>query len=883
MQLAFRQGIVRSDIVNNATAFLSFNNVNGTIDLVCNQTSLLADATYQAEDYLILEPSSVQAAWGPFTSSIAYLYWDINLATAAVTRSYTAFAPIVATVPPTNPAVDQHWYDLNNNYFSVWDGAFWQTKIRVFAGSIATTGALVIQPIGTQVELNTSVDAGYILLGGDLKGIKKSDGSFITTASDIIINAGNYSSPIKLEAASQQLLASEAIPAYYALTITGLGQVGLADATDDTKRPFGISTATAISGDAVNVTTYGIVVYEGWNWDLTAGKNLFCGDAGVLLQGAIETVGNNYKVGEIIDAHTINVSIDIFALNPAVGATGPTGTSGATGASGPTGSFFIDGFPTVGTYTGAGNYQNDSTSQSPLRPGNGRTGDYVIVQDTSSNYFVVGPKPTGNSWLNAPIFNLNGATGPSGSNGINGSTIYSSAYGAGTAFGWTGATAGNPSIIAPSSGSGANGDYFFGVDNTGDVWMFGPKVSGAWPTPAELINGPVGPTGSAGLSISGPTGPSVTGPTGSAGAAGVTGPTGTAGMSVMGPTGSTGAASTVTGPTGASITGPTGMTGPTGFGPTGASGGPTGPTGTTGPSGADGTPGGPTGPTGAGTTGPTGAGGTGPTGPTGLTVIGPTGPTGSGATGPTGANGNDGASITGPTGSGVTGPTGTTGVTGPAGSGATGPTGAASTVTGPTGPTGSGATGPTGLAGTPGVTGPSGSGPTGPTGAASSVTGPTGPFGNGPTGPTGAGVNGATGPTGPSGAGFDGATGPTGPGGTGPTGPVGAYGPTGNTGLDGPTGPSGPAGPQGATGPIGAYGPTGSTGLGATGPTGAASTIAGPTGDTGPTGFTGPTGLTGPTGPSITGPSGTASNVTGPTGPMTGGQAYAFTRAFAMP
>jgi len=97
-------------------------------------------------------------------------------------------------------------------------------------------------------------------------------------------------------------------------------------------------------------------------------------------------------------------------------------------------------------------------------------------------------------------------------------------------------------------------------------------------------------------------------------------------------------------------------------------------------------------------------------------------------------------------------------------------------------------------------------------------------------------------------------------------------------GIDGPTGAVG-TGPTGAastvTGPTGSQGATGPTGLGSTGATGATSTVTGPTGRTGPTGIgsTGPTGAastttgaTGPTGLGSTGPTGAASTVTGPTG-----------------
>jgi len=256
---------------------------------------------------------------------------------------------------------------------------------------------------------------------------------------------------------------------------------------------------------------------------------------------------------------------------------------------------------------------------------------------------------------------------------------------------------------------------------------------------------------------------------------------------------------TATGPTGPSVTGPTGAQGPTG-----AFGGPTGPTGPaiTGPTGAPSTV---TGPTGPGVTGPTGAIGPtgafgGPTGPTGAdsTVTGPTGWTGPSVTGPTGAD----STVTGPTGAlGPTGPIGPTGAFG----GPTGPTGAASTIAGPTGTTG--------------PTGATGQSLTGPTGAPSTVTGPTGPGGTGPTGPTG---SGGTGPTGP--AGVDGVSGPTGP--TGAIGPTGAFG-----GPTGPTGATGSNGVDGVTGPTGWTGPTGSGGTGPTGPGGT-----GPTGPTGPAG-----------------------------------------------
>jgi hypothetical protein len=214
-----------------------------------------------------------------------------------------------------------------------------------------------------------------------------------------------------------------------------------------------------------------------------------------------------------------------------------------------------------------------------------------------------------------------------------------------------------------------------------------------------------------------------------------------------------------------------------------------------------------------------------------------------------------------------------------------GPAGPASTVTGPTG-----STGPTGATG----------------GYAFSATGPTAPTGASLT-PAGAiwlddstgryyvryatnwveiGVQGERGPTGSTGAAST-VTGPTGSvGSTGPTGSQGIAGPTGSTGVTGSTGPS-------VTGPTGNTGGIAFAATGPTAPTGASADLAGAiwlddsTGkyfvryatnwvEIGVQGERGPTGaastITGPTGASVTGPTGAASTVTGPAGSFSDAQ-----------
>jgi hypothetical protein len=158
---------------------------------------------------------------------------------------------------------------------------------------------------------------------------------------------------------------------------------------------------------------------------------------------------------------------------------------------------------------------------------------------------------------------------------------------------------------------------------------------------------------------------------------------------------------------------------------------------------------------------------------------------------------------------------------------------------GPTGEYGAtGEMGPTGEKGEQGETGPTGEmGYTGETGS----TGEKGEQGEqgeqGETGPTGEkgeqGEQGATGYTGEKGE--QGATGPTGS-----TGEKGEQGATGSTGEKGEQGEQGEIGSTGEKGEQGEQGATGYTGE--MGPTGADSTVVGPTGEQGPTGEIGPTG-----------------------------------------
>lgn len=393
MKLNFRQGIVRALQTNGNVDFLTYNPSQGTLSITILSVDVIVTASFRESNYLIQETTSQINAWGPFTwnsnwgeqPSVPnyYLYWDINLGTGQITRSYTPWPFIVATVAPTSPKIDQHWYDLNSFEIKFWNGATWVSTARVFAGSFAPASQVIVHyPMGTQVGLSDStydVNAGYILLGNDTKGIKTNDGNFLTTDTDMIVNQGNYSSPVNLEALNVEVLATEPIPAFSCVTIVSPGQVGLANGTVITSQAVGIVDKDLNSGDPASIISFGAVYNEQWNWNINEGKELYVGESGELTQHFSQVVGSiSQHVATIISQTTILLSIDLYTQvgigsNGAIpgpigprgftGATGPTGALGHTGVTGPRGSTGPIGIPGPTGSIGA-----DSTVAGPEGP-----------------------------------------------------------------------------------------------------------------------------------------------------------------------------------------------------------------------------------------------------------------------------------------------------------------------------------------------------------------------------------------------------------------------------------------------------------------------------------------------------------------------------------
>lgn len=381
MKLNFRQGIVRAPQVSNQPSFLGYNSGMNSISLT-NTELVRVTAAHTTANYLIEERNQVAVAWGPLvwnpawgTDPLAYtfyLYWDVNPATGAVTRGFSPSEPTYGDTRPVTPSADLHWFDTVNKQMWVYAGVdadlndVWVKKIRVFAGSwVGGTNNITEYPFGTQVELEVDSDHGYILYSMDMNAVRGADGTFVTTATDITTNHGSFASPIRLELAASTMLALEPIPAFSCVANLGDDTAVLASGTDIAKRPIGVVLVDSDVGDPVDVVTNGIVYNDGWTWDVLAGKDVYCGPTGELVQGdPLQTTGE-IRVGTILSPTSILVDVDLYgvAVDNNVGptgpqgvsgysgtpsnVTGPAGTSGYSGAVGPTGPQGDSGFSGV--------------------------------------------------------------------------------------------------------------------------------------------------------------------------------------------------------------------------------------------------------------------------------------------------------------------------------------------------------------------------------------------------------------------------------------------------------------------------------------------------------------------------------------------------------
>jgi hypothetical protein len=108
-----------------------------------------SDNLFGQVDYIKSITTDISSAWTSLTpNTTCFLYIDRNISTGGLTYGFSTLAPTYATLPPSSPSTDQHWFDLNSFYMKRYTGSAWEIKQRVFVGE-AVTGASAVTSVIT--------------------------------------------------------------------------------------------------------------------------------------------------------------------------------------------------------------------------------------------------------------------------------------------------------------------------------------------------------------------------------------------------------------------------------------------------------------------------------------------------------------------------------------------------------------------------------------------------------------------------------------------------------------------------------------------------------------------------------------------------------------
>lgn len=278
-------------------------------------------------DYVFEEVKTVKNAWGPFTGNQTfYLYWDVDLLTAQLTRGVTALPPMISGTAPVSPALDQHWFDTQSTVMKVWNGTKWIEKVRVFAATYSSSAIIKAPPgfpssanswLGTQVGITGEFEVGNIVLDSFFKPLRQSDGSFVTSTTNMSVTSIG-TRRVRFETDLINLMADEYIPKFSLVQVREGRRAILARSTDKFSRVMGLALEDMYKGETSVIVAGGLVRNEQWSWSAQSiNRPVFCGPTGeITLTPA--TAGVHQQVGYVYDNDSIYVQIfpSIMLDNP---------------------------------------------------------------------------------------------------------------------------------------------------------------------------------------------------------------------------------------------------------------------------------------------------------------------------------------------------------------------------------------------------------------------------------------------------------------------------------------------------------------------------------------------------------------------------------------
>lgn len=368
MKVSFRQGIIRHQTVLSAPDFLRKTSLSGeSIDIIVSPEPTVFTMAHYGTDYLFEIGKTVVGAWGggpagsingPLTPHgvTQYLFWDVSLASGALSYGWTLVPPIVGVNEPTNPVPDQHWFDFQNTRMRVFTQpdptkpGYWQDKIRLFAAVYSSSAIIIPFPIGSQVGIDGGeYNPGNIIYGANNRPIKQQDGTFLTTETQLLVSQTTGQN-VKFDMGLVYGQASEEIPKFYLVSFKPDRTLGLASSNNVNRFVSGIVIEDLHQEEVGQVITNGIVRNEQWSWTTAEiNKPVFCGQNGEIrltppVVGVVQQVGFVYDTDSIyinlfppVRLTGSGISGPPISPPPVPGPTGPQGPTGPIGPLGETG------------------------------------------------------------------------------------------------------------------------------------------------------------------------------------------------------------------------------------------------------------------------------------------------------------------------------------------------------------------------------------------------------------------------------------------------------------------------------------------------------------------------------------------------------------------
>jgi hypothetical protein len=307
--------------------------------LLSKSAHVLITFAHGTADYLFEEQLTTSNAWGPFNNNITYwLYWDLNLLTGIRTFGSTSLLPITSDTMPSDPEVDQHWFNLKDirtshyddhldvtitktlhaNCMYVWDGELWIEKIRLFAGTYYN-GGVSANLLSSQVGLYTSCDAGFITYdeyNNPAQSITSDDTYRFLTSTSQFDQTHVVSTTVSFQSTFEYSVAAEDLPKHSIVAYSLDNTLVLATYNDPLCAGVGVVEYDVNSGSETVCVTNVYVTDPSWNFTVDPSTPIYLG-----LDGAFQldppTSGIIQQVGYVISSDTVYIDTTWPVVNHA--------------------------------------------------------------------------------------------------------------------------------------------------------------------------------------------------------------------------------------------------------------------------------------------------------------------------------------------------------------------------------------------------------------------------------------------------------------------------------------------------------------------------------------------------------------------------------------